>query len=104
MAERTLVTVIRKWSNPDIMMHINNDEIGIKLELDAFVAALADEAAEPLTEKLLELVGSPTFIMTKAQLAKRLTEALEDADARAIFAAAAERVVSTVKAETAKLM
>jgi hypothetical protein len=41
--------------------------------------------------------------MTKAQLAKRVTDALEDAGAREIFAAAAERIVKAAKAETAKI-
>jgi hypothetical protein len=103
MAERTLVTVIRKWSSPEIRMHINNDEIGLRMTMDDFVAALADEAAEHLASRLLELLGSPAFIMTRAQLAKRVTDALEDAGAREIFAAAAERIVKAAKAETAKI-
>lgn len=104
MAEKTLVKVVRKWSAPEIRVWINNDEIGISMELDQFLASLADIAAERLAKNIAEAAGNPTLLFTRAQLERRIADSLEDADARAVFAAAAQEIVDEMKRGTEQVV
>ena len=37
------VTVLRKWDNPEIHLHVNNTEVGVSMELSDFLNALKRE-------------------------------------------------------------
>lgn len=73
------VLVSRKWHEPEITVHVSDKEIGVETKLDDFVAALADE------------VGNPTLYVTRAQMKRAIEEA-------------AERVISAMKQETARVI
>lgn len=60
-----VVVVSRKWNSPDISVSVNSTEIKVEMSLTAFV------------ESLLEEVGNPALILTKAALATKVTEAAE---------------------------
>ena len=77
MKPNKLVTVSRKWNNPQIHINITNDEIALSIALDDFLVALADE------------IGSVALTVRDATFRKKLAEA-------------AERVVSGVKDESRK--
>ena len=57
------VVVSRQWNNPTIRAYMNLQEVGAEVSLDEFVSAL------------LTIVGSPTMVMTRAQLAAKVTAA-----------------------------
>jgi hypothetical protein len=59
------VVVGRKWHKPDIYTRLDKEGIDLQMELDDFVLALLDE------------LGSPTMIMTRAQLKARVHQAVE---------------------------
>lgn len=60
---KTVITVSRKWNNPTIAAFVDTHEVGATMYLDEFI------------DSLLEEIGSPTFIMTKAQLASKVKTA-----------------------------
>ena len=62
--KQTIVVVLgRKWHNPEITITVSDKEIGISMALDDYIQAM-------LTE-----LGSPTMIMTAAQLASKIRTA-----------------------------
>ena len=60
---KTVITVSRKWGNPTIAAFVDTHEVGATMYLDEFI------------ESLLAEVGSPTMIMTRAQLAAKVKAA-----------------------------
>jgi len=57
---RTKIVVCRQWAHPDIEAFVFSDQVGARMELDAFVDALA------------AAVGNPAMILTKEQMKSRL--------------------------------
>lgn len=98
------VMICRRWNNPEIEIRIDHLEVEIGMSMNDFITALADEAAEPLAASIAGNAGNPFLLLTSAQLVDRIVAAVESGPARDIFAAAAERVFSGMKAETAKVM
>jgi hypothetical protein len=100
---KKMLVISKKWSNPRIEMSIDDEGISIKMSVDDFVAALADEAAEPLAMSLVERMGNPTFWFKRDHINSALAAALENADSRGIFAQAAERVFREVKGHSREI-
>lgn len=65
MKSRPVVTITRKWHNPQIYTVVNDKSISLEIDLDDFVKALIVE------------FGSPTFILTKAQFEQKMTSSVE---------------------------
>lgn len=59
------VIISRQWNNPTIRAFMSKKDVGAEMELDEFLKAV------------LEIVGSPTFTMTKTQLANKIFAAKE---------------------------
>lgn len=72
-----LVTVSRKWNNPQIEITVNNLEINLSISMDDFVQALLEE------------FGNPALVVTKGQFSSRLRQSVE-------------RVITGVKEESIK--
>lgn len=98
------VTILRRWGNPVIEIEVTGEDISLRIGLDDFIKALTDEVAEPIVRQAVMAAGSPALLFTSAQLERRLVEAIEGAEAHAIFVAATQRIVEAVKAETARLV
>ena len=54
------VVISRQWNNPTIHAYMTVKDVGSEMELDEFL------------KTILEIVGSPTFTMTKNQLATKI--------------------------------
>jgi hypothetical protein len=63
MESKSVVTVCRKWNSPNILVWVNDEEIGMGMKLDDFIIGLAAE------------MGNPTFMVTAAQLLSRMKAA-----------------------------
>ena len=63
MADKSVVTVARKWNSPMVTAFANIEAIGVQVALSDYVIALATE------------IGNPTTLLTNAQLLKRMQEA-----------------------------
>jgi hypothetical protein len=61
----TKLITSRKWTSPAIEAFINSEEVGARLDLTAFLDAIVEE------------VGNPTMLVTKAALRARLEAASE---------------------------
>lgn len=59
------IVVSRQWNKPTIRAFMTQKDVGAEMELNDFLTAI------------LELVGSPTFTMTKNQLATKVFAAKE---------------------------
>jgi len=57
------IVVSREWSNPTIRAYMSVADVGAEVGLDDFITAL------------LHIVGSPTMVMTKGQLAAKVIAA-----------------------------
>jgi hypothetical protein len=57
--------VSRKWNNPTINITMNSKEIALEMDAKEFLGTL------------VEIVGNPTFLVTKAQHLSKLNEAME---------------------------
>lgn len=57
------VVVSRNWDNPNIELFINAASVGARMELYDFINAVLEE------------VGNPTLLVTKAALNKKISEA-----------------------------
>lgn len=57
------VVISRQWNNPTIRAYMTVKDVGSEMELNEFL------------KTILEIVGSPTFTMTKNQLANKIFEA-----------------------------
>ena len=73
------VTISRHWRKPEIHTTVTTKEIALSIKLEDYLSALVEE------------LGSPWSIMTKAQLAEKLR-------------VASATVVSKVKRESTKVM
>ena len=62
---KTTIVVSRKWTNPQIEAFLDAAGVGARMDLDAFLDALIEE------------VGNPTTLVTKAGLRTRLIAAKE---------------------------
>lgn len=71
------LTISRNWHEPTIQHTVNLESIGLTISLEDFVRALKEE------------LGSPTMIITKAQLSIRMDAAIA-------------RVISKIKEESIK--
>ncbi len=60
---KTKVVVCRKWHNPSIETWVSNKEIGMAMSVDDYLTALVEE------------VGNPTMMFTKATLLAKLKSA-----------------------------
>jgi hypothetical protein len=76
---RAALVVARSWHEPTIRITISDEEINIAMPLPDFLQALVAEA------------GSPLFTLTRGQQLTALT-------------AAADRVVTGMKAETVRVV
>jgi hypothetical protein len=74
-----ILTIMRKWGNPDIKLWIDTEEIGIQIKLDDFIEALINE------------VGSVTTILTRKQIRERIEKS-------------SRTVIEAVKKETIKIV
>lgn len=70
--KRSKVVVGRKWNNPQIYTHVDSEKIEMQISVEDFLTALVEE------------MGSPAMVMTRAALRARL-------------AAAAKQVLEEVK-------
>lgn len=104
MTPKNTVTIMRKWNNPKIEISVTHEAIGITMSLDDFIKALTDEVAEPTVRQVVQDAGNPTFLVTNAQLEKRMVTSIEGDKVHDIFVAATEKIIEAVKAETAKVM
>lgn len=62
---RTKIVVSRKWSKPQIEAFVSQEEVGASIDLDEFIAAVVEE------------IGNPTTLVTKAGLKSKLEIAAE---------------------------
>ena len=76
---KTVVVVSRQWKSPEITAFVDNQVIGAQMSLTEFI------------ESVVEQMGSPAMVMTKAQLIAR-------------FGLAAEGVLVEMKRSTAKVL
>jgi hypothetical protein len=60
------VIVSRQWQHPQINVFVDAKEVGAEIDLDDFLLAM------------LEIVGKPTYIMTREQLKKKVFAAKEE--------------------------
>lgn len=64
MIETKKIVVSRKWKQPEILVRMTDEEIGIEIDLHTFIDCMAQE-----------LGGAPFVIWTKDQLHNRLEKA-----------------------------
>lgn len=74
---RSVLTISRKWHRPEIRTNIGTEGIELLISIEDFEAALLEE------------LGNVSLIVTKGQLKKRLSKAIEN-------------VLTGVKEESAK--
>lgn len=98
------ITILRKWNNPEIIITMTDELIGMEMTLPDFLRAMADEVAEPLVAQVVEDAGNPLLWLSSAGLSKRLIAAIEGDKMNTLFVAAADRVVTAVKQETNKVV
>lgn len=77
--EKTVVTVARKWNNPEITMTVNEDGIGIEMSLENFKEAVKAE------------IDSVTFVFSKNEFHRRLDVAFAN-------------IIRDMKRETTKII
>jgi hypothetical protein len=65
VTEKNLIVVSRVFGNPNVEVDLTVEGIAIKLAVSKFLAAMVED------------VGNPTLLVTKAQLLKALTAAAE---------------------------
>ena len=59
------IVISREWNNPTIRAYMSSKEVGAEVDLDEFLTAI------------LTIVGSPTMVMTRTQLANKVFDAKE---------------------------
>ena len=77
MDSRSVVTVTRKWNNPNILVWVNDEAIGMGMKLDDFVVSMYHELSVSLPQKLVDEIGNPTFLVTTAQLQSKINAAIK---------------------------
>jgi hypothetical protein len=63
---KQVVTISRKWNNPEIMAFMDDVEVGAQVGLSDFV------------EAMVRVMGSPTMILTKKQLRERMFDSCHE--------------------------
>lgn len=63
---RKRVIVTRRWDSPSIEVFVHAEAVGASMDLDAF------------TNAVLDIIGSPALILTRAQLRGKITNAMAD--------------------------
>lgn len=58
-----VVTVSRKWNSPEILVWVNDTEIGMGMALDDFLVAMTQE------------IGNPALILTQSGLLAKMRTA-----------------------------
>ena len=66
MTEKEQVVISRHWNNPHIRVTVTNALIGIEMLLEDYITAVVEE------------MGNPTKLVTRAQLKKQMTAASEE--------------------------
>lgn len=61
---KTVVTISRKWNNPQIKTTISKEGIELQISIEDFEVALLEE------------IGSVTFTLTKGQLKDKVNKAI----------------------------
>lgn len=61
-----MVVVSRQWKQPSIKAFISNKEVGAEMELSSFL------------ESVVEEMGNPAMVMTKAALLSKLSAAADE--------------------------
>ena len=61
--DKSVLTVSRQWHNPNILVWVNDEEIGMGMKLSDFMIALAKE------------IGNPALLLTNSQLLTKLNTA-----------------------------
>lgn len=79
MTPKQAVVISRCWDNPSISIKVTDKEIGIEMNLADFITALAQE------------VGSPALLFMQQTLLEYMR-------------LASERIIESMKQETAKVM
>lgn len=74
-----ILTIMRKWNNPEIKLWIDNQEIGMQIKVDDFIDCLIGE------------VGSVTTILTRQGIKDRILTA-------------SRTVIEAVKRESIKIV
>lgn len=62
MDSKSVVTVSRKWNEPNIIVWVNNEGIGMGMKLDDYLVALSEE------------IGNPLLLLTKAQMLQKMRD------------------------------
>ena len=76
MMETKKFVVSRKWRNPEIMVRVTDEEIGVEIDLLTLVQCLTEQLNAPLmilTKKQLEMKLSKAFLEITAEM-KRATD------------------------------
>jgi len=76
---KTVVTISRHWSRPEITTRISKESISLQIDMDDFVKALKQE------------IGSVTFVFTQKEFESRLDVAIKN-------------VLSKIKEESSKVV
>ena len=74
-----IITIMRKWNNPEIRLWMDHEEIGMQIKLDDFIEGLITE------------VGSVTTILTRQGIRNRIKQATQT-------------VIESVKRESIKIV
>ncbi len=98
------LTILRKWNNPTISINVKDDSIGIEMDLDSFINALAYEASELLVNTITNELGNPSLWFTKETVRKNLSSALEGGITKDCLTKATNTVLDSVKLETSKVV
>ncbi len=104
---KRFVTISRKWNAPQIEVTLNDEAIGIIMQMSDFVEALKCELeTEGFVEGIKAGVGSVTWVVKKETFNARVDQAAAGAKGalHQALEAAIERIMSGVKAESAKVM
>lgn len=76
---KEMLSIIRKWSHPEIRMWVSNKEIGMAMDLSQFIDSVKKE------------MGSVTWVFTEAEFNRRFDKAVET-------------VIEEVKKQTVKIV
>lgn len=77
MKEKEVITILRKWDNPEILVKINVEEISLSINFSDFMSILKAELANVVfindfVEKLKSTIGSVTFTFKEETFNKKL--------------------------------
>ena len=59
---KSVVTISRLWHQPNIIVWVNNEGIGMGMKLDDYLVALSEE------------IGNPLLLLTKAQMLQKMRD------------------------------